>query len=229
MLIQVAMQVTGVEFDDYEAFETLDAELPEVLWASSEGVTTVTVFAEQGKIVSEAIHAARCIEHHYPGASVLRVDPDLVSASDIAHRVGVSREAVRKWASLANFPVPLGATGGDNARAMRIWQWADVVSWLRTERSIEMDEYYPDAQDIQHINACLARVPKYIPARATSPHWAVNQVIEDVSAVTVRVRVKTFGAAASEHFQLADWAPQPLDLVPTTRRPPKFLLTSGAA
>lgn len=57
------------------------------------------------------------------------VDLDLVNASDIAERMGVSRQYVAQLVSAPGsvaFPHPLGVAG-----RTRIWDWGSVNEWLR--------------------------------------------------------------------------------------------------
>jgi predicted DNA-binding transcriptional regulator AlpA len=50
---------------------------------------------------------------------------DLVSGAEIGRRLGVSREAVRKWAkSDRDFPEPLARVG----RSV-VWDWGLVKGW----------------------------------------------------------------------------------------------------
>ena len=52
---------------------------------------------------------------------------ELVSASDIAERLGVARSVVSNWQKrLPDFPTPYATVAGG---AIRIWLWPDVVSW----------------------------------------------------------------------------------------------------
>lgn len=55
-----------------------------------------------------------------------RVKADLVSGAEIGRRLGVSREAVRKWANVAQreFPSPLARVG----RSV-VWDWTEVETW----------------------------------------------------------------------------------------------------
>ncbi|HSH61801.1 MAG TPA: hypothetical protein VK988_19580 [Acidimicrobiales bacterium] len=51
---------------------------------------------------------------------------DLVSGAEIGRRLGVSREAVRKWAKAPDrgFPQPLARVG----RSV-VWDWTAVKTW----------------------------------------------------------------------------------------------------
>jgi predicted DNA-binding transcriptional regulator AlpA len=53
---------------------------------------------------------------------------ELVSGAEIGRRLGVSREAVRKWAKqpAKGFPEPLGRVG----RAV-VWDWSQVERWAQ--------------------------------------------------------------------------------------------------
>lgn len=88
-------------------------------------------FERPAASVEAAITAAiRQVEAAVPGAKVVRLDEDLVSTSDIATRVGRSRESVRLLVEGARgpggFPAPVGWVGD----AIRVWRWADVVEWF---------------------------------------------------------------------------------------------------
>ena len=104
------------------------------------------------------IQAARQIAASLAGARVLDVDQDLVGVSDIAKRVGVSREAVRLWVEgkrgPGHFPSPVGSAGGGVRGSMRLWQWASVNDWLRYYK-LHDDEGMPTSAQTAEINAAL--------------------------------------------------------------------------
>jgi hypothetical protein len=62
------------------------------------------------------------------------VDPDqLVSASDIAHRLGLPRRQAVHW-YLRNddtFPEPVARVGNSGRRPVLIWYWPDVEAWAK--------------------------------------------------------------------------------------------------
>lgn len=66
-----------------------------------------------------------------PGLRLLRTDPDLVGVSDIAERVGRSRQNVQQWVNGERrqgrlpFPEPEGVAGRSP-----VWRWGDVNAWL---------------------------------------------------------------------------------------------------
>lgn len=87
---------------------------------------------------------------------VVRIDPGLVSISEIAERFDVSRETVRLWANgqrRSGFPAPYTAVA-----ASSLWSWSDVAAWAESE-GLEHDEASPVPFDvIEALNGALAHV-----------------------------------------------------------------------
>ena len=120
-------------------FEGIDPEAEPDLDASSDAryyfsyannLAYVTVVVDGRNCIDAAFDLVDLVEHTIPGARALKVDPDLVSVSDIAERAGLSRETVRLYAAgrrFAGFPAPIGVVG-DN---IRIWAWSEVNDWLQ--------------------------------------------------------------------------------------------------
>lgn len=165
MATAVRLQVEGVDLDDALTNDLLAEHFPNFLWSSVDGLVTMTVYAPKDDVVCHVTDAARRVEHTVKGADVRRVHRDLVTQSDIASRVGVSREAVRKWAHRSGdkaFPAPFDTIGGGDTRPSKVWQWSDVVTWLDDAYCIDMDEDLPDDKTVAHIDACLAGVNGYL-------------------------------------------------------------------
>jgi predicted DNA-binding transcriptional regulator AlpA len=85
----------------------------------------------EGRTASDAAQrlVAR-LRRALPHIRLLRLDPDLVGVSDIAERVGRSRQNVLQWVngerrSEDPFPLPEGTVGRSLA-----WRWGDVHAWL---------------------------------------------------------------------------------------------------
>lgn len=155
MTTVVRVQVHNLDPDDEATFDAL-ATFDNATFSKVDDLAYMTVFVEDDQdVVSTVIEAARKLTYKVSGAHVERVDPDLVSATDIAKRVGVSREAVRKWVHSTKraFPEHLGTIGD----GQRVWRWGDIVRWLWDTKRIDMDENLPTAADVDHIDACLKR------------------------------------------------------------------------
>jgi len=97
------------------------------------GGTVYLEFDREAPSFLEAVLSAIGDVHAIPGAAVSRVEPDeLVTASEIARRIGRTRESVRLLAEGARGPggFPAAATGSRGQRT-RLWRWSEVASWLQ--------------------------------------------------------------------------------------------------
>ena len=94
-------------------------------------------FSREAPSLAEAIASAVRDIEKVPGLRAIGVQCDnMVTAADIADRAGVSREAVRLWATgqrgPGGFPKPtLITTGGE-----KVWDWQQVASWLASEKEL---------------------------------------------------------------------------------------------
>ncbi len=97
-------------------------------------------FIREAPSFGEAIRSAIEQMESVPGVTVIRVEPDdLVTLSEIAHRLGRSREGVRLLASgkrgSGDFPPPVSHL---RART-RLWRWSEVAAWAkRHDESIDL-------------------------------------------------------------------------------------------
>jgi predicted DNA-binding transcriptional regulator AlpA len=182
MTTVVRVQVPDLNLND----DTLDdrlAEFDNATFSEVDGLAFITVYVDDGQsVVDTVLEATRTLAAKIPGTIAKRVHPDLVTTSDIAHRVGVSREAVRKWVKDTRKPFP---TQFDNITAghQRVWRWAEVVEWLLKAKAIDMDEDLPSLADIAHIDAWLNKVPDM-----SSHAWAMTQTDEIAFSFTATGR-----------------------------------------
>lgn len=101
------------------------------------------------------------LESAVPSIRVIRVEPDdLVNASDMAARLGRSRESVRLLIAgergPGGFPAPLSHL---KARG-RMWRWAEVAPWARKALGTELPDTdaaifvaaINDALDLRHLS-----------------------------------------------------------------------------
>ena len=121
--------VDGVSFDDQELtakiVERFDAQL-----SVSSGTYRLAVTGEGASALEAMQSLLPQLSALAPALKLLRLDPDLVGISDIAERVGRSRQNVQQWVdgdrnSARPFPPAEGMVGRSLA-----WRWADVDSWL---------------------------------------------------------------------------------------------------
>lgn len=113
-------------------------------------------FTRTAHSLAEAVGSAkRAIESAVPGARVIRVEPeDLVTAADIAERIGRSRESVRLLIAgergPGGFPPPVSHLKSRG----RIWKWADVARWFAAALG-EQVPFSREADFIAALNGAL--------------------------------------------------------------------------
>lgn len=159
---KIVLSVRGVDLDDPETLDALGQHLNDLGWESAGGQVTATVYSDSPDPVAAAVDVALVIEKVLPGASVVRVDEQLVSVGDIADRLGLSTEGVRLWTvgkrrAAAPFPAP-HAQVSQGRTMMKIWAWADVLTWLRAEYHLDPDQGvgYLSDRDVAKLNHELA-------------------------------------------------------------------------
>lgn len=156
MTTVVDLQIRNIDLADEDVLDCL-AEMDNISLETRSGLGILTVFVDAGQDVVHAVtDAAHLVSTKIPGVVVVRVHPDLVTASEIAQRVGVSREAVRKWthSTKVTFPVQFDNLGA----GQKVWRWVEVVTWLKASKQIDMDEDLPTVEQIAEIDSCLAGV-----------------------------------------------------------------------
>ncbi|BCJ65724.1 hypothetical protein [Polymorphospora rubra] len=186
-MIRIPLRISGVNLDDDVTLELLAENLSDLAWSECDGVTLATLYTPANNPVATALEAARRICHALSDAEVLDVHQDLVSVSDVAFRLGVSREAVRLWVEglrgPGGFPPPAGVIG--NGRS-KVWPWAAVNEWAHRNYRIGDNEAHLTSQQVAELNAALLRVKNPIDSE-----W------ETVSSFQKRVRPADERA---EHF-----------------------------
>lgn len=153
----VTLRVQGLDFENAdlacEIQEKWDAEL-----VRENGLVLLEIYIDNDSdVVCATTDMVKQIEQLVPGFKADSVYKDLVSMSDIADRVGLSKEAVRKWIlnNELNFPDQVSSIGN----GQKIWDWVDVSGWLLDVKKLDMDENLPTRNQILQIDACLAGVP----------------------------------------------------------------------
>jgi hypothetical protein len=89
-------------------------------------------FIREAPTFGEAVRSAIEQVESVPGLRVVRLEPDdLVTMSEIADRLGRSRESIRLLISGARgpggFPPPVSHLKARN----RLWRWSNVAAWAR--------------------------------------------------------------------------------------------------
>jgi hypothetical protein len=131
-------QIDGDARDDADLVERLGAGgCDDALIGTGQAGRVALEFSREGVSAASALRSALSdVRRVVPNARLIEVSPDLVGLSDVAQRVGVSRQNLRQLmlAHTTTFPAPVheGTTS--------IWHLADVLSWLRDQCGYEVDE-----------------------------------------------------------------------------------------
>lgn len=109
-------------------------------------------FDREARTVSRAVYSAIEDVESVPGLVVRRVEPDdLVTMTEIAERLGRSREGVRLLIAgergHGDFPAPVSHLRSRN----RLWRWSDVAEWAGKASSADIHS----ARFIAAVNAAL--------------------------------------------------------------------------
>ncbi|MCY4600761.1 MAG: hypothetical protein OXF27_12685 [Acidobacteria bacterium] len=101
----------------------------------------------------EAILSAVTDVERVAGAEVVRVaDAGLVSMTDIAARIGRTRESVRLLVTGGRGPGGFPPPVTDPRGRYRLWRWSDVANWLTTQLG---EGTLPDDRAATTVNASL--------------------------------------------------------------------------
>lgn len=126
--------------------------------SSSDGLTIATLFFD-GVSACDKLHALlhdAVRDLRVADFEVTGLDFDLVNTTEIADRIGRTRQTVRQYVDgvrgPGQFPAPLGAPGG-----VRVWDWGSVNEWLRAFDESGDPEYHPTREFIAAFNASVAR------------------------------------------------------------------------
>lgn len=171
MLTTVSVVVKDVELTD-DVLDALFAGVEDAVPSSVNGIVKIAAPVNAPDDQSAAFYLIDQVHAALPGASVIRLDQDLVSITGIADRTNRSRESVRLLADgmrgPGQFPAPVGTVGD----GIRVWPWAAVVSWFREMLHDDLEEDGVSPETAALVDACLygkvRRAPRKSKAAATS-------------------------------------------------------------
>lgn len=120
------------------------------------GRVVLSAVVDDGSAVDSAQLFVDEVVAHIPEAAPESAYRDLVSTSDIAERIGVTREAVRHWSAGRRregaFPPPVGVPGGS-----KIWEWSSIHAWLRHNLGIWDGLDMPSRLEFSEIDGWIHR------------------------------------------------------------------------
>lgn len=163
MTYRTTLVVSGIDLEDDDAVAQIYGALVAFSWRSDGLRTLVSIYSDSDPIACAA-KAARLIVMRFPCATVVGVDEDLVSISDIASRAGVSREAVRTWVEGSRgpggFPLHEGSVGGGSRGATKVWIWPAVNRWLGGNYGLDDGYKYLEPAELTELEVELRQVFK---------------------------------------------------------------------
>lgn len=123
------------------------------------------------------LSAIRDVRKANIGARVLKVnDGHLVTQSEIAHRIGRTRQLVNQYVTGARGPGGFPAPACRVAEGVTLWQWCEVADWLWRNGMIG-EEHRCDSRDVSAINSVL----DFVQHQQTDPE-TVNHLFEDLKS-----------------------------------------------
>ncbi len=132
---EFALILSGVPELTREVLDAFyEAGCDDALIGMRDGVAYAEFCREADSFREAVLSAIGDVESAGVGALVEHVEPDeFVSMSEIARRLDVTREGVRKWVAgqrgPGNFPPPVGGL----TKHSPLWRWTDVVHWHQTK------------------------------------------------------------------------------------------------
>ena len=138
--------------DDMFIDRLFEAGCDDAAIGRSDGIQYVDFDREAASLDEAVLSAIRDVEH-VDGVSVVRVaDAGLVSMTDIASRIGRTRESVRLLITGARGPGGFPAPVTDPRSRYRLWRWSDVTHWITTQLG---EAGFPDDRFLTVLNASL--------------------------------------------------------------------------
>ncbi len=157
------LEIQGWESDNRTQEKVLDGSMFDLLWSTSNGISTVFTECETSNPVDACSLIAQRLLKAGVSITPVRWHDDFVGYSDLATNIGMTHEAVRLLATgkrgPGDFPKPRGYIG-IAANRSPIWTWAEVSPWFNANYEIKNEEHFPSNDQIIEINARLSALRK---------------------------------------------------------------------
>ena len=154
---QFSLILSGVDIDTPNLEDSLfEAGCDDALINSSSGTVYLDFDRESESLESAIISAIKNVESSSVKPKVSSVNPSyLVTISEIARRIGISRQAVSQLAcgSRGDGTFPKPVIGVDDKSSL--WRWKDVIQWFFNEKNLADANAVNAATIIDDINVVL--------------------------------------------------------------------------
>jgi len=133
------------------------AECDDALINFRNGTVYLDFCREAASLEDAVISAIQAVESIPVKPTVISILPDdLVTETEIAKRLGKSRQTVSLWIKRERrqdkpFPNPISKL----TEKSPMWRWYDVVQWLDQQQMIEDSAIVDSAKLLEHLNAVL--------------------------------------------------------------------------
>lgn len=151
---EFSVHVTGLNIENKPQLRQLKNDTITIVPFASDGLITLGIEMAAESPESAFNEFKSFLNKYANNIKIKRVDLDLVSLSQIAERLDVTREAVRLWATgerRQDFPEPFTSAGQS-----LLWAWSEVFDWL-TEEEIQDDPLPLPINLIESLNGVYAR------------------------------------------------------------------------
>jgi hypothetical protein len=167
----------GVDVHDPANLDTwFEAGCDDATFGDVDGVGYADFSREASSRRAAILGAIRDVESSVGRPVVVRVEPDeFVSASDIAARLGRTRESVRLLIAGERGPGAFPAPVSHLRSRGRIWRWADVARWT--------NERLGDAVQDADAATLIAALNDALDLRRLSPELASRGELREIEAL----------------------------------------------
>lgn len=162
---EFSVHVTGLDIENKPQLNQLKSDTITVVPFASDGLIMLGIGLAAESPESAFNEFKSFLNKYANNIKIKRVDLDLVSLSQIAERLDVTREAVRLWATgerRQDFPIPFTSAGQS-----LLWAWSEVFDWL-TEEEMQADPLPLPINLIESLNGVYARDRKSAAPRMAS-------------------------------------------------------------
>lgn len=171
--------------DDFDALYA--AGCNDALFGVRQGMQFAEFARREDTLAAAVGSAISQVESAVPGARVMRVEPDdLVTLTEIAQRVGRTKESVRLLSEgrrgPGGFPTPIAWI----AARQRVWQWSDIATWFAERLGKDLPTA-PAADFVAALNGAL-EVRRRSDALDDAQRAAVTTLLEQQAARPLAAR-----------------------------------------
>lgn len=151
------IRVAGLDLDDPCIEEALVEQLSVGMVDEFPGYCVLPIFVDPSTFIRETLQFVTELRKILPQVKIIGLDRDFVNVSDIAERVGVTRECARLWSLESDFPFAFSRVG---KQGQKVWEWCDITSWLSKFKLADLGRDLLHREEIVELENALMRESK---------------------------------------------------------------------